>query len=321
LLNRQITRSLIDGVFVSFLTPHFSFISFFLFSTSHMLRLIVHFLLAVGFPCACVSSADRQSEISTKKYSSSHCLSLLLFASGKRRRKMSFETPMATPSSSAYAARSSRSDRNAAPAAIKTFKGIPLVPLAPGASCILHVANIPSSIARDVLYTAFSQLGPLRQLRVGDSAETKGSAFVVFESVVDAQRAVTTMNGQVLTDVQADAGRRGGTPPAARALLVRFYDPKRHQTALERRRRKREEEARVRDDERKARTDAAAASTAAAAAAEAAPTGGFSTGSGSAHGDDAAAAGGAYPVQTMEGFGADDGYDVQVAGDGAYQQL
>ncbi len=46
---------------------------------------------------------------------------------------------------------------------------------------ILYVRNLPYKITAEELYDLFGRYGALRQVRVGNTQETKGTAFVVYE--------------------------------------------------------------------------------------------------------------------------------------------
>lgn len=46
---------------------------------------------------------------------------------------------------------------------------------------VLYVRNLPFNISSEEMYDIFGKYGALRQVRVGDSKETRGTAFVVYE--------------------------------------------------------------------------------------------------------------------------------------------
>jgi pre-mRNA branch site protein p14 len=54
---------------------------------------------------------------------------------------------------------------------------------------ILFVKNLPFNITGDDLYEIFGRYGAIRQVRLGNTATTKGKAFVVFEDIYDAKAA------------------------------------------------------------------------------------------------------------------------------------
>lgn len=135
----------------------------------------------------------------------------------------------------------------------KSFHGVPLVALPPDVSRILYVANLDASVTGETLYRVFHKFGALRQLRVGDTDDTKGTAFVVFASVFDAQRAQSHLNGFVVAK-------------NAKPLLVRFFDEKKRAAAAQKKvqRRQREEQLQKRKEEMQSGGSAAAVAATAA---------------------------------------------------------
>jgi pre-mRNA branch site protein p14 len=115
---------------------------------------------------------------------------------------------------------------------VRTFYGVPIVALSPDVSRVLFVSNLDASVTGDLLYRVFHKFGALRQVRVGSTPETANTAFVVYESVFDAQRAQERLHGF------APPGAKAG---ATRPLAVRFYNEKRHAAANERKRRRRDQ--------------------------------------------------------------------------------
>jgi len=67
--------------------------------------------------------------------------------------------------------------------------------LAPEANRILFVKNLAYNLDSEALYGLFSRYGPVRQVRVGNTNATKGTAFVVYEDVLDAKQACDKLNG------------------------------------------------------------------------------------------------------------------------------
>ena len=57
--------------------------------------------------------------------------------------------------------------------------------LPPGANRILFVKNLNYQITGEDLYDLFGRYGSIRQIRIGNEQKTKGTAFVVFEDVMD----------------------------------------------------------------------------------------------------------------------------------------
>ena len=70
--------------------------------------------------------------------------------------------------------------------------------LPPGANRILFVKNLNYQITGEDLYDLFGRYGSIRQIRLGNEAKTKGTAFVVFEDVMD----VRTSFFSVSSDIQ-----------------------------------------------------------------------------------------------------------------------
>ena len=60
---------------------------------------------------------------------------------------------------------------------------------------ILFVRNLPFKITNDELYDIFGKYGPIRQLRLGNTPSTRGSAFVVYDDVYDAKNALEQLSG------------------------------------------------------------------------------------------------------------------------------
>jgi len=67
--------------------------------------------------------------------------------------------------------------------------------LAPDVNKILYVKNLPYQITTDELYELFGKYGAIRQIRVGNKANTKGTAFVVYEEILDAKNACEHLSG------------------------------------------------------------------------------------------------------------------------------
>jgi len=67
--------------------------------------------------------------------------------------------------------------------------------LPPGANRILFVKNLNYQISGDDLYELFGRYGQIRQVRIGNESKSKGTAFVVFEDVMDAKNALDHLNG------------------------------------------------------------------------------------------------------------------------------
>jgi pre-mRNA branch site protein p14 len=57
--------------------------------------------------------------------------------------------------------------------------------LPPGANRILFVKNLNYQITGEDMYELFGRYGQIRQIRLGNEAKTRGTAFVVYEDVMD----------------------------------------------------------------------------------------------------------------------------------------
>ncbi|KAA8500073.1 Splicing factor 3B subunit 6-like protein [Porphyridium purpureum] len=72
------------------------------------------------------------------------------------------------------------------------------------ASRILYVRNLPFDVAEDAqqMYAIFGAHGVVRQIRAGMAsvAQTRGTAYVVYESARDARRAVEKLSGFNVAD-------------------------------------------------------------------------------------------------------------------------
>ena len=67
--------------------------------------------------------------------------------------------------------------------------------LPPEVNRILYVRNLPFNITSEEMYDIFGKYGALRQVRLGDRKDTKGTAFVVYEDIYDAKNAVEHLSG------------------------------------------------------------------------------------------------------------------------------
>jgi len=87
--------------------------------------------------------------------------------------------------------------------------------LPPEVNRILYVRNLPFRITAEELYDIFGKYGAVYQIRLGDkSRDTRGTAFVVYEDIYDAKRAVDHLSGFNV----------GG-----RYLVVMYYQPAKFQ--------------------------------------------------------------------------------------------
>ena len=62
-------------------------------------------------------------------------------------------------------------------------------------SRFVYVRNLPHKITPDELYDIFGRFGPVRQIRRGVSNTNRGTAFVVYEDLIDAKKAVEKLKG------------------------------------------------------------------------------------------------------------------------------
>jgi pre-mRNA branch site protein p14 len=82
--------------------------------------------------------------------------------------------------------------------------------LPPQVSRILFVRNLPYRITSEELFAVFGKYGPIRQIRIGSTPDTKGSCFVVYEEIQDAFQACSHLNGFGIS---------------GRFLVVLYYQP------------------------------------------------------------------------------------------------
>ncbi|KJE93190.1 pre-mRNA branch site protein p14 [Capsaspora owczarzaki ATCC 30864] len=54
---------------------------------------------------------------------------------------------------------------------------------------------MPFNVADDDLYDLFGKYGAIRQIRVGTAPDTKGTAYVVYEDILDARNACEHLSG------------------------------------------------------------------------------------------------------------------------------
>ncbi|KAI7090514.1 hypothetical protein KC363_g7442 [Hortaea werneckii] len=67
--------------------------------------------------------------------------------------------------------------------------------LAPEVNRALFVKNLNFQVTPEELFDLFGRFGAIRQIRQGIANNTKGTAFVVFEDVMDAKSACDKLNG------------------------------------------------------------------------------------------------------------------------------
>ena len=61
-------------------------------------------------------------------------------------------------------------------------------------SRFIYVRNLPHKITPEELYDIFGRFGAVRQIRRGISNKNRGTAFVVYEDLIDAKRAVESLH-------------------------------------------------------------------------------------------------------------------------------
>lgn len=67
--------------------------------------------------------------------------------------------------------------------------------LPPEVNRILFVKNLPFKITAEDMYDIFGKYGAIRQIRLGATPDTRGTAFVVYEDIFDAKNAVDHLSG------------------------------------------------------------------------------------------------------------------------------
>ncbi|KAF2835607.1 pre-mRNA branch site protein p14 [Patellaria atrata CBS 101060] len=67
--------------------------------------------------------------------------------------------------------------------------------LAPEVNRALFVKNLNFNVTTEELFELFGKFGPVRQIRQGIANNTKGTAYVVYEDVMDAKQACDKLNG------------------------------------------------------------------------------------------------------------------------------
>jgi pre-mRNA branch site protein p14 len=92
------------------------------------------------------------------------------------------------------------------------------VRLPPEVNRCLYVRNLPFKITSDEMYDIFGKYGALRQIRLGNASDTRGTAFVVYEDIYDAKNAVDHLSGFNV---------------AGRYLIVLYYQATRMQQKMD----------------------------------------------------------------------------------------
>ena len=65
----------------------------------------------------------------------------------------------------------------------------------PEVNRILYVRNLPFNITDEDMYDIFGKYGAIRQIRIGQTRDTKGTAYVVYEDIYDAKAALEKLSG------------------------------------------------------------------------------------------------------------------------------
>ncbi|KQK12522.2 hypothetical protein BRADI_1g04240v3 [Brachypodium distachyon] len=82
--------------------------------------------------------------------------------------------------------------------------------LPPEVNRALFVRNLPFNISSEEMYDIFGKYGAIRQIRLGNGKDTRGTAYVVYEDIYDAKNAVDHLSGFNV---------------ANRYLIVLYYQP------------------------------------------------------------------------------------------------
>ena len=71
--------------------------------------------------------------------------------------------------------------------------------LPPEVNRILYVRTLPykteEALSTEEIYDIFGKYGAIRQIRIGNRPDTRGTAFVVYEDIYDAKNAVDHLSG------------------------------------------------------------------------------------------------------------------------------
>ena len=71
----------------------------------------------------------------------------------------------------------------------------PLARLPPEVNRTLYVRNLPFNVSSEDMHEIFGKYGALRQIRLGTTKATKGTAYVVYEDIFDAKQACEHLSG------------------------------------------------------------------------------------------------------------------------------
>ncbi|CDF39320.1 Putative Pre-mRNA branch site p14-like protein [Chondrus crispus] len=67
--------------------------------------------------------------------------------------------------------------------------------LPPEVNRILFVKCLPYKISTEDMYDIFGKYGAIRQIRLGNTNQTRGTAYVVYEDLFEAKGACESLNG------------------------------------------------------------------------------------------------------------------------------
>ncbi|MES1921633.1 hypothetical protein MHBO_003160 [Bonamia ostreae] len=65
----------------------------------------------------------------------------------------------------------------------------------PEVNRILYAKNLPFKVTGQELYSIFGKYGAIRQIRMGSTNESRGTAYVVYEDLFDAKSALEALQG------------------------------------------------------------------------------------------------------------------------------
>merc|ERR1712065_63460 len=85
--------------------------------------------------------------------------------------------------------------------------------MGPEVNRILYVRNLPFKITPEEMYDIFGRYGAIKQIRMGNANDTRGTAFVVYEDIWDAKSACEHLSGFNV---------------ANRYLIVLYHQPKKY---------------------------------------------------------------------------------------------
>jgi len=97
--------------------------------------------------------------------------------------------------------------------------------LPPEVNRVIYVKNLPFNLQSEEIYDIFGKYGAIRQVRVGNAPDTRGTAFVVYEDIFSAKEAVEQLSGFNV---------------CGRYLVVLYYQQNRMQKKLDLKKKQRE---------------------------------------------------------------------------------